>query len=121
MNREIKFRAWDGEKIVHPDYIDRDGVAWWTENSIPEKSTVIMQFTGLKDRRGLDIYEGDLLLVAKNHTYEVVFLLEDEYGEMISSFGLRRWDETFFAIDHFAVKNGIVVGSIYENPELLNP
>tara|TARA_R110002167_G_scaffold290181_4_gene495223 strand:+ start:309 stop:704 length:396 start_codon:yes stop_codon:yes gene_type:complete len=61
MSREIKFRAWNGEQMVSPDYITRDGIGYWKENSIPSYSTDLMQFTGLKDKNELDIYEGDEL------------------------------------------------------------
>lgn len=59
--REIRFRAWDGEQFVSPDYIDREGVAHWKANSIPTYSEVVEQFTGLKDWKGNDIYEGDIV------------------------------------------------------------
>ena len=58
--REIKFRAWDGEKMVCPDYIDRKGMGWWRENGIPENSELTMQYVGLKDKNGKEIYEGDI-------------------------------------------------------------
>jgi len=57
--REIKFRVWDGEQMVSPDYINRDGTARWKCNSIPQFSDDLMQFTGLQDANGVDIYEGD--------------------------------------------------------------
>jgi uncharacterized phage protein (TIGR01671 family) len=59
MSREIKFRAWNGEQMVSPDYITRDGIGYWKEDSIPSYSKELMQFTGLKDKNGVDIYEAD--------------------------------------------------------------
>lgn len=59
--REIKFRVWNGEAMVSPDYIDRNGIAHWKENSIPQSSGELMQYTGLKDKKGKEIYEGDKL------------------------------------------------------------
>lgn len=58
--RELKFRAWDGEQMVSPEYIDRRGIAHWKENSIPTTSDKVMQYTGLKDKNGKEIYEGDI-------------------------------------------------------------
>ena len=59
--RTIKFRAWDGEQMVSPDYIGRDGRAYWKANSILTSSERVMQFTGLLDKNGKEIYEGDIV------------------------------------------------------------
>ena len=63
-NSRFKFRVWNGETMISPDYIDRKGFAHWKEDSIPVSSNKIMQFTGLKDKNGKEIYEGDILRFA---------------------------------------------------------
>lgn len=118
--RELKFRAWDGEQMVSPDHIDREGRGWWRENSIPTSSTDLMQYTGLKDKNGREIYEGDILKrVDANwgyggdydkkhdgHLYLVVpdinVLLNEDHPDNF----------TIYPIDE-------VIGNIHENPELL--
>ena len=60
-NRIIKFRVWNGEQMVSPDYIDRQGVAHWKENSIHTSSQNLLQFTGLTDKNGKEIFEGDIV------------------------------------------------------------
>lgn len=66
--REIKFRVWDGIEmsffLLDNEFDCHSG---WLENSI------LMQFTGLQDKNGVDIYEGDKLVDDKNREYEVVY------------------------------------------------
>ena len=76
--REIKFRAWNKntKKMVcphkltplalHPDCLDLDGVF------IPfHDDYILMQFTGLPDKSGKEIYEGDIVRNGKGIIYEV--------------------------------------------------
>jgi hypothetical protein len=41
---KLKFRVWNGEQYVSPDYITREGFACWKEDSIPQMSDKIEQF-----------------------------------------------------------------------------
>lgn len=59
---KLKVRCWNGETMVSPDYIDRDGRGHWYENSIPESTDKVMLWTGLLDKQGVEIYEGDIVL-----------------------------------------------------------
>jgi hypothetical protein len=60
MNREIKFRIWDGKEMRERPPLNEwemeDG-EFWVENC----DNPIMQYTGLKDKNGKEIYEGDIL------------------------------------------------------------
>lgn len=60
MEREIKFRAWDGEQSISPDYVCRNGYAHWRENSIPTISKTVEQYIGLKDKKNKKAYVGDI-------------------------------------------------------------
>lgn len=109
MKREIKFRVWNGEEMVSPDYIDRDGSAHWHENSIPQSSKELMQFTGLKDKNGREIYEGDIIkLIQYTYYFTHTAIFEVTIPKI-------------YLIDDIKHKNSEVkvIGNIYENPELL--
>lgn len=130
--REIKFRAWNNKHnkwILDPAYtepmIDFEGDLYRVATECCEnprmelENHTLMQYIGHKDGNGKEIYEGDLLQVANNIIYEIIFMTEDDCEEKVSAFGIRRSDKTCFPIDHYAIKNGIVIGNIHESPELL--
>ena len=120
--REMKFRAWSGEQMVSPDYIDRSGAAWWKENSIPTSSREVMQFTGLLDKNGKEIYEGDIVKNTKADPPEdcgflcvfadcrfkfqnVNFIDDDEFGIGVE--------------DYLYTAKCEIIGNIHQNPELI--
>ena len=125
--REIKFRAWNKEqkKIffdVQNAYDYQDEIPATTFGFIlKSKEWEVMQFTGLKDKNGKDIYEGDILIDNLSGENFFVFWFEDRWG--ISSKRLLKMhdghpiDESLTDFLRFN-KSGII-GNKFENPELL--
>lgn len=108
---KIKVRVWNGEQMVSPDYIDRDGVAHWKENSIPCSSKDTMLFTGLKDKKGREIFEGDIV-----QRGVIIFSRGKFTGAYVDGNGNLSddWED-----DLYQETNIRVLGNIHANPELL--
>ena len=125
MTREIKFRAWDKRNkqmlTVAQFVFDTRGEAYLEKSPIIARdkdynhysgdfeSMEIMQFTGLKDKNGKEIYEGDIVKF-RNPVYAEIIYLKG----------------CFFAGNEFLGDRPLynikipyeVIGNIYENPEL---
>lgn len=107
--REIKFRAWHKEaKEMLSEKWDGQCLAFLSEGQPIE----IMQFTGLKDKNGREIYEGDAL---KCEQLEVIVSWDDiECG-----FQFRDDDGRSILVRKPHSDQWEVIGNIYETPELL--
>ncbi|MGG7215378.1 YopX family protein [Clostridium nigeriense] len=118
--REIKFRVWDSErKKILP--IQRH--SFKTGESMPYGWNVeyvfedLMQYTGLKDKNGKEIYEGDIVKAYEsNIVCEVIF---SEGAMFMLRWNDKKWGNNEY--HHYGVRAFTleVIGNIYENPELL--
>ena len=139
MTREIKFRAFvkNVSKMVHFDSYDKilgnarnfDYCEEYGElvfeikefpgiGNIPSEYDMdnieLMQYTGLKDKNGKEIYEGDILELVSTigiNRGKVIVELKEYQGDRGKEFGYQFYS--------YLPNNAEVVGNIYENPELL--
>jgi len=128
MNREIKFRAWDSDRKIMGNSIDIQTVygSLAMYNSIQRQNDeeadyiILMQYTGLKDKNGVEIYEGDIVRFGY---YDI------EIPEISRSIGVVEYDDKHLCYKlgkkinvpfYEGLRDIEVIGNIYQNPELLN-
>ncbi|MFZ2152304.1 MAG: YopX family protein [Minisyncoccia bacterium] len=126
MKREIKFRAWDKleNRMLYKFFVFESqakiqksgatkGVFVDINKFFSEKQTPIMQFTGLTDKNGVEIYEGDIL-EWKTHNPETTESADVRW--MISGWALGN---SFFGM---WPKNEVseIIGNIYQDNKLIN-
>ncbi|MBO3634415.1 MULTISPECIES: YopX family protein [Bacillus] len=127
--REIKFRAYHTEKrdgqefprMMDWDEIlnnDEEELASYFRNEFSNVSP-LMQYTGLKDKNGRDIYEGDVVkfksAYCENKIIKAVVKFKDSLGSFVFNMGD---DQGFWRMDA-SIREIEVIGNIYEDPELL--
>lgn len=126
-----KFRAWDKktetiqevESISFTEkklVIDQKSVAWFNSDYIRNFDDIeLMQYTGLKDKNGVEIFEGDIVLA--DGVKKIVTFGEQEheedFGDLIYYIGFNVY--TKMGYSSVIPVEYEVIGNIYENPELL--
>ena len=132
MGREIRFRAWDKADGLHRD----NGVMSYGITDVSCDADIIMQYTGLKDKNGKEIYEGDIIKDHKGAIKRIEYI--NDYMTFCP-FTKEEWRWYNEGSNHFKYcydqdDDGNrplsflcwyesyeleVIGNIHENPELL--
>jgi uncharacterized phage protein (TIGR01671 family) len=147
--REIKFRAWDedlremffmakgdfhiggrGANTFTAEWIQRLIQGGFVKNGV-HKPKILMQYTGLKDKNGKEIFEGDIIRVISddkdwNKSTDGIQVIEFWNGQFVFN-AHRHKDDDYINFGWWVRSNGYsivlhqleVIGNIYENPELL--
>lgn len=122
--REIKFRVWNEEfklfdTLLKDDYYG-DGNIGFVDCFVGNEEDIWEQFTGLHDKNGREIYEGDVVKVYGFSKVTVGKVIYEDYYFTLDGFCDTGTDrpEMAFSEGEFEV-NYEVIGNIHENPELL--
>lgn len=117
--REIKFRAWYQELMYTWNHIEKKTVLKFIENPKVFIGIQIMQFTGLKDKNGKEIYEGDIVIQdysIKGVESSTICIIEFSKGSFVGY--SKQLNQYFQPGSYF--EDCKVIGNIYENPKLLD-
>ena len=111
-NRIIKFRAWNDGEMIYSQDENRQSQSMLSVGDILSRFETIMQFTGLTDKNGIEIYEGD---ICEGH--------DDGRGKIVWTEFDGGYDYVFSDEGNVGIwevkKDLVVIGNIHQHPDLL--
>ena len=124
MSREIKFRAYSksrnrylgkGDTLIYRHEVELDGSRWWASlverQDHADEDIIVEQYTGIKDKNGKEIYEGDILEIWIGGVKQIPPYIVTDLRELYLDFNR---DDSYYCLSACRI-----IGNIHENPELL--
>ena len=136
LKREIKFRAWDKKEkkmVSNPITWNEDCEGCVEDKGINDGfvdwgNWELMQYTGLKDSKGKEIYEGDIVTynitgwdeeINEEYNNQFKGIVEYYYDKFVIKFSESKLSKISHELG--MARESKVIGNIYENPDLINP
>ena len=128
-----KFRAWDKRfsEFVEDFFVSEDGKIYKKSTDTgygiaisreTSDEVILMQSTGLKDKNGQEIFEGDILIVSDEHSWVEVVSYNQGKAMFVTEEINREFkvpETPLYDLFNTNIFKFEIVGNIYENPELL--
>jgi uncharacterized phage protein (TIGR01671 family) len=118
MSRTIKFRIWDKERAEYDDYFELTP-RWTTVDGILDNDAYIVeQYTGLKDKYGREIYEGDIV---QSRSHSDGFIATVWWDEYLAAFmiGAKPLLQSATINEDYTLPNWEVIGNVNKDKKLL--
>ncbi len=130
MSRKINFRVWNPSQellttVRKKDYMSFNGIVY-DEIGCNNSDNIWMQYTGLKDKNGVEIYEGDILK-SESEYLEVEYCVQNSSFRILTRkvFSNHKTNDVRYSFPenlgngYYSRKDLEVIGNIHQNPELL--